>query len=111
MHLVDQVKVHVSYMCVCVCVYVQVPGHVQVLVCVCVGICVCALYLLVLLVVLLEVIFSHDSLKTLSFDQHLMYREQVSRDIIQQGCRKMFSLFHMGTTSFCELPKAAHYIN
>ena len=58
----------------------------------CVCVCVCALYLLVLLIALLEVIFSHDSLKTLSFDQHLMYREQVSKDIIKQGCRKMFSL-------------------
>ena len=75
-------------MCACVYVYVQVPGQVQVLVCVCVCvcICVCALYLLVLLVVLLEVIFSHDSLKTLSFD-HLMYREQVSKDILHNSTR------------------------
>ena len=32
-------------------------------------------------VLLMEVVFSHDSLKTFSFDQLLMYREQVSKDI------------------------------
>ena len=94
MHLVDQIKVHVSYMCVRVCVLVCVC------MCKCLGmcwcLCVCALYLLVLLVALLEVIFSHDSLKTLSFDHHLMYREQVSRDIIKQGCRKGVSIHWTG---------------
>ena len=38
-------------------------------------------YHFVKVLVLLEVIFSHDSLKTLSFDHHLMYREQVNKDI------------------------------
>ena len=52
-------------------------------VCVCVRACVCVcvtMYHFVMLV-LLEVTFSHDSLKTLSFDHHLMYREQVNKDI------------------------------
>ena len=53
--------------------------------CLCVCVCVCALcYHFVLLVVLMEVIFSHDSLKTLSVEQHLMYTEQVGMDIIKQ---------------------------
>ena len=58
---------------VCVCVYQRAY--------VCVCVCVCC-YHFVLLVVLMELIFSHDSLKTLSFDQHLMCTEQVSRHII-----------------------------
>ena len=49
--------------CACVCVRASVPA--------CVYHC----------VMMPEVIFSHDSLKTLSFDHHLMYREQVNKDI------------------------------
>ena len=46
----------------------------------CVHVCV-TMYHFVMVLVLLEVIFSHDSLKTLFFDHHLMYREQVNKDI------------------------------
>ena len=46
----------------------------------CVHVCV-TMYHFVMVLVLLEVIFSHDSLKTLSFDHHLMYRELVNKDI------------------------------
>ena len=75
-----------EHVCVCVCVCVCVGVCVCVCACVCACVCVCNYYHLELLLVLLEVIFSHDSLKTLSFD-HLMYREQVSRDTIKQGDR------------------------
>ena len=60
------------HVCVCVCVCVRACVHV----CVCV-----TMYHFVMMLVLLEVIFSHDSLKTLSFDHHLMYREQVNKDV------------------------------
>ena len=49
MHLVDPIKVHVSYTCVCVCVCVCVCAclcvcmHVFVRVCVCACLCVCVL--------------------------------------------------------------------
>ena len=43
-------------------------------------------YHFVFLVVLLEVIFSHDSLKTLFFDHHLMCREQVNDHTSYNGC-------------------------
>ena len=48
--------------------------------CACVHVCV-TVYHFVMVLVLLEVIFSHDSLKTLSYDHHLMYREQVNKSI------------------------------
>ena len=57
-------------MCVCMCEYMYA----------CVHVCV-TMYHFVMVLVLLKVIFSHDSLKTLSFDHHLMYREQVNKDI------------------------------
>ena len=47
---------------------------------VCMYVCV-TVYHFVKVLVLLEVIFSHDSVKTLSFDHHLLYREQVNNDI------------------------------
>ena len=46
--------------------------------CMCVSVCVACAYICQQFVLLLEVVFSHDSLRTLSFDQHLMYREQVN---------------------------------
>ena len=63
----------------------------------CVHVCVCVCkhcYHFVLLVVLMKVIFSHGPLKTLSVEQHLMYRAQVSKDIIKQvqGYGERFSL-------------------
>ena len=72
--------------CVCVCVCVRVCECVCVCVCVCVRVRLRAsvpacVYHCVMMLVLPEVIFSHDSLKTLSFDHHLMYREQVNKDI------------------------------
>ena len=59
-------------MCVCVCV------HVCVCMCVCVHINAWIYTDSYQFVFLLEVIFSQASLKTLSFDQHLMYEEQVN---------------------------------
>ena len=79
MHLVDQIKVHISYMCVSVCAHVCASAWACAGACMCVCICVCALYLLVLLIALMEVIFSHDSLKTPSFDQHLMSENKSAR--------------------------------
>ena len=68
-----------AYTCLSVCVYACYT-HTCECMRACVHVCV-TVYHFVMVLVLLEVIFSHDSLKTLSFDHHLMYREQVNKDI------------------------------
>ena len=78
------------HVCTCVCACTCTPVRVRVCVCMhfmCVRACVrhacvcVTVYHCVMMLVLLEMIFSHDSLKTLSFDHHLMYRELVNKDI------------------------------
>ena len=72
------------YMCVCAyactCTAVVYACYMRACECmrVCVYVCV-TVYHFVMVLFLLEMIF--DSLKTRSFDHHLMYREKVNTDI------------------------------